>query len=186
MIPMLPFLYITLGASLHQAGSYYLKGGTELSGRIASASLISLVLFLAFLNLQQQNIFQKQLVETGGVEYYSDSQTLLAEEAKHDPDPPYYVFGEWGFIGSFALLTAGKIPYNPVLDEWAIGQVPCSTDLAILFWGLTNPLIESFADTQGHVINRKIYYQRDGAVSFTALRVSDRTNCSLSDTYPDY
>ena len=111
---------------------------------------------------------------------------MLANEAKSDPSPPYYVFGEWGFVGSFAFLTEGKVAYNPAMDEWAIGQVPCSDELAILFWGQENPLVESFAKTQGRVKTRKTYLQRDGVVSFTRLNITDRANCSLADTYPDY
>jgi len=78
---------------------------------------------------------QKQLLEAGGVKYYSDSQTFLAEEAKASPKPRYYVFGEWGFIGSFVFLTAGKVPYNTAMDALAIARVPCDTELVILFWG---------------------------------------------------
>lgn len=186
MILMLPFLYIAMGVSLYRADLILLNVMTIPARRIASAAFVLLVLFLVVLNLQHQNIFQKQLLETGGVKYYSDSLTLLAKDAKQNPEPPYYVFGEWGFIGSFALLTEGKVAYTPAMDDKVIGQVPCSTDLAILFWGQANPMVESFANTQGRVSARKEYYQRDGAVSFTLLRVTDRKNCSLSDTRPDY
>lgn len=185
-IPLLPLLYIFMGISLYRAGFGLLRGVTGFPRKITRAAFALAVLFLVVLNLEHQNVFQEQLVETGGVKYYSDSLTLLAEEARHDPDPPYYVFGEWGFTGAFVFLTEGKIPYASSMDEWAIGLVPCSDDLYILFWGLSNPTVESFADTQGRVLTRKVYYQRDGVVSFTALGITERTNCSLTDTYPSY
>ncbi|MBW2514543.1 MAG: hypothetical protein JRE21_08230 [Deltaproteobacteria bacterium] len=185
-ILMLPFLYIVSGIALHHAGGGLIGSFRTLSGKLVSAALVSVLIFLVVLNLQHQNIFQKRLLETGGVNLYSDSLTLLAEEARHNPSPPYYVFGEWGFTGAFAFLTEGKVPYNSSMDEWAIGLVPCSQPLEILFWGASNPTVESFAGTQGRVSNRKVYYHRDGAVSFTALMVTDRTNCSLTDTYPSF
>lgn len=185
-ILMLPFLYMVLGVSLHRAGSGLSGDMTTLPGKLISATLVSVFIFFIVLNIQYQNVFQEQLLETGGVKFYSDSQTLLAEEARNLPDPPYYVFGEWGFTGSFVFLTEGKVPYNSSMDEWAIGLVPCSEALVILFWGAANPMVESFAHTQGRVSARKSYYQRDGNVSFTALTVTDRTNCSLTDTYPSY
>jgi len=186
MILMLPFLYITSGLALHRAGLCFWNDMPIPARKVASAGLVSLLLFLVILNLQQQNITQKQLLETGGVKYYSDAQTLLAEEAKDSPKPRYYVFGEWGFIGSFAFLTAGKVPYNPAMDGLALAQVPCDTELVILFWGQENPLVESFAHTQGRLVTRKMYHQRDGAVAITALNVSDRNNCGLADTHPDF
>jgi hypothetical protein len=186
MILMLPFLYMAMGLALHQAGLCSWNDMPIPARSIAFASLAPLFLCLVVLHLQHQNITQKQLLETGGVKYYSDAQTLLAEDAKDSPKPRYYVFSEWGFIGSFAFLTAGKVPYNPAMDELALAQVPCDTELVILFWGQENPLVESFANTQGRIVTRKMYHQRDGAVAITALIVSDRNNCGLADTYPDF
>jgi hypothetical protein len=182
MILMLPFLYMAVGLALHQAGHDMPVPARS----VAFAGLVPLFLFLVVLNLQHQNITQRQLLETGGVQYYSDAQTLLAEDARDSPKPRYYVFGEWGFIGSFAFLTAGKVPYNPAMDESAIAQVPCDTELVILFWGQENPVVESFAHTQGRLVTRKMYHQRDGAVAITALNVSDRNNCGLADTHPEF
>ncbi|MBV5328979.1 MAG: hypothetical protein JZU65_15345, partial [Chlorobium sp.] len=60
-------------------------------------------------------------------------------------------------------------------------HVPCDRNLVFIFWGLTNPLVESFAINHGWESSRRVFYQRDGAVSFTALTVTDRKNCLSSD-----
>ncbi|MBV5328978.1 MAG: hypothetical protein JZU65_15340, partial [Chlorobium sp.] len=114
MVPLLPLLYIVFGIALHQAGAFLINDITVVtfSQKKAFTTLSAIVLFFGVLNLHQQGMFQKRLSETGGVNYYSDSQTLLAEEALHNPTPAYYVFGDWGFFGSFAFLTAGKVPFN--------------------------------------------------------------------------
>lgn len=183
MIPLLPLLYLAFGVALHQAGQLLLSDVTVsiFTKKIALTAFTTMALFLGVLNLQHQGIFQKRLVETGGVGYFSDSQTLLAEEAIHNPKPAYYVFGEWGFFGSFSFLTAGKIPFNSSLDDWAISRVPCDRDLVFVFWGLTNPLVESFAIKHGRESSRRVFYQRDGAVSLSALTVTDRRVCLSSD-----
>ena len=179
MIPLLPLLYIAVGIGLYRVGDLFSNFVNV--KKIAAIVLVITLFILAALNLQHQNIFQTKLLETGGVNYYSDSQTLLAEGAMHDPKPSYYVFQEWGFSGSFAFLTAGKVPFNSSLDDWAISRVPCNRDLVFVFWGLSNPLVESFAINHGHIATRRVFYQRDGAVSFTSLTVNDRLICLATD-----
>ncbi|MBB3772057.1 hypothetical protein FHS55_002666 [Angulomicrobium tetraedrale] len=133
--------------------------------RFLAVSAMAALALLA-VNVGQSVGFHRELAETGGVRKQSDALTRLAQNARERP-PTLYVFPEWGFFMSFALLTENRVRY--VLDPAEITREACACDqVALAYW--------NDADTAGYRslleaknlrnIETTAYAQRDGRPAF--------------------
>jgi len=177
MVVIMPILYVGLGVAFFEIYTLSFKMLSKKKQLIATIIYGFIVVYLLALNINFQSYIQKNLVKFGGVGTYSDSLFLLVEDALRNPNLTYYVFDDWGFFAPFAFLTRGEIPYKLGLSREDLQKIECNKDLSFAYWGDKNDRINNFAESIGHVIDRKIYYQRDKAISFTVIRVSERFIC---------
>ena len=104
----------------------------------------------------------------------SNALSQLAEDARRTPGT-LYVFPDWGFFASFALLTENKIPYilDPAAIETARGA---SESVVVAFWNdrdeskYTGLLMQAGARETATMT----YRQRDGRPAFLIIRASFR------------
>jgi 4-amino-4-deoxy-L-arabinose transferase-like glycosyltransferase len=121
--------------------------------------------FVLFANFFQQNSFFRQLDKIGGIGKFSNSITILADEAMSNPSSTVYLFPEWGFFMPFAFLTANKIPYRLDVSKTTIDEFRGKyNQISIVFWdlkdaekyesqlnaiGIANPLIRTYSRKDG-------------------------------------
>lgn len=120
-------------------------------------------------NLHQSNRFHERLNETGGARMASNALSQFAEEARRNRDT-LYVFPDWGFFTSFALLTENRIPY--LLDASAITSARGTAErVVIAFWNDRDE--EKYASLLMQAGAREtatsVYRQRDGRPAFLVV-----------------
>lgn len=172
-IALLPLLYIQLAIAFSRIIEIKIHNIT------ITLSIALIALSIGASNLTYQYNFQKKLVETGGVGYYSDSLKQLAYVALHPINGSIYIFPEWGFSVPFLIMTEGRIHYRTNLDPYDLGKIPCGTQLNYVTWGdiMKKTTVLSSAKNFGQMNKFKYFYERSGNLSFSTYSVTKSSSC---------
>ncbi|KPD15436.1 hypothetical protein ADM96_32690 [Burkholderia sp. ST111] len=129
------------------------------------------------LNVRQQNHFYSELEETGGVGLATNALTTLADDARPLKTSVVYVFPDWGFFMSFALLTNNQVPYALELSPNLISQHrQTANEIRIAIWKETDvQKYSALLDQYGvHSLQVQTYRRNDGVPAFYLIRGSLR------------
>jgi hypothetical protein len=129
------------------------------------------------MNVRQQDHFYSRLNETGGVGMATNALTTLADEARPLKTTVVYVFPDWGFFMSFALLTNNQVPYALELSPSVISQYrQTANEIRVAFWKETDvQKYSALLDQYGvHNLQVQTYRRNDGAPAFYLVRGSFR------------
>lgn len=165
----------------------YLMGALSVSGLIrripvgtsgrpmAVHYLIAVLLSGALIgyNFHQQHRFFQKLESVGGAGLTSSALTLLADEAMSQRETGVYLFPDWGFFMSFAVLTGNKVAYElEATPENISHKLDQQKVVHIAFWKERD--IAKYAGMFAHdgrvsTVHLRKFYQRDGTVAFYLL-----------------
>ena len=129
------------------------------------------------LNVRQQNHFYSRLEETGGVGLTTNALTTLADEARPLKTTAVYVFPDWGFFMSFALLTNNQVPYALELSPNVISQYrQTANEVRVALWKESDVQRYSALLDQYGIRNLQVqtFWRNDGIPAFYLIRGSFR------------
>ncbi|MFK2878771.1 glycosyltransferase family 39 protein [Rhodanobacter hydrolyticus] len=167
---MIPLLYLLLVVLLAGALQHVDK-----EGRWHKGLALAVLVVVSGANLAQQQGYMHMLQKTGGVGRSSSALTAMAEEAYEDGKDAIYVFPDWGFYTSFALLTENSVPYVMDAAPSTLGnaakQFPERKQFRLVFWSqgdaakYTDAMMKSGISS----ITERGFHQRDGNIAFYML-----------------
>ncbi|WP_422682149.1 ArnT family glycosyltransferase [Candidatus Methylopumilus universalis] len=153
--------------------------------------LVSLFVFLSFTGFYQYDNFIKNLRRSGGSHHYSDSLYKLASDLRSN-NPGRIIFMDWGYLTPIYFLTKGDIDY-----QWAECAFFVERDdyfslvylkkyfeeskepvITLIFDGeLKDDFLKKIAESKNYkLINQGKYYQRDGKLTTTTLKLYKISN----------
>jgi 4-amino-4-deoxy-L-arabinose transferase-like glycosyltransferase len=173
---LIPLGYVSAAIAASQLMSWKKEGLRDLTKVFPKVICVIGVVVLC-LNVRQQNHFYSELEETGGVGLATNALTTLAEEARPLKTSVVYIFPDWGFFMSFALLTNNQVPYALELSPYVISQYHQTADeIRVAFWKETDvQKYSALLDQYGvHNLQVQTYRRNDGKPAFYMVRGSFR------------
>ncbi|MCP3728753.1 glycosyltransferase family 39 protein [Paraburkholderia sp. CNPSo 3272] len=173
---LIPLGYLS-GAIAANALMSRKNDGLQKLAKVTSKVVYAVGIVVLCLNVRQQNHFYSQLEETGGVGMATSALTSLANEARPLKTSVVYVFPDWGFFMSFALLTNNQVPYALELSPYVISQYrQTANEIRVAFWKEVDVQKYSALLSQYGIHNLQVetFRRNDGAPAFYLLRGSFR------------
>lgn len=167
---MTPLLYVLLAIVLATA-----VRGMGKSSRWRNALVVMAFVVFIGANLAQQDGYMSMLGQTGGVGKSSSALTTMAEEAYENGQDAIYVFPDWGFFTSFALLTENTVPYvvdtMPTTLYQAAQRFPTRKKFRLAYWDQsdTKKYTDAMLSAGISSITERDFHQLDGPVAFHML-----------------
>jgi len=126
-------------------------------------------IFFAAANIWQSSIFHRELEITGGANRATSALNDLATDAVNRSDT-LYVFPDWGFFMSFALLTRNQVPYVIDMDQINARKVGAK-HIEIAFWSKEDTAKYRDLLVQNGAVNVRAgsYSTRNGKDAFFTL-----------------
>ena len=92
----------------------------------------AMIIPLAFINGVNQQVFATELRASGGVGLASDAIVRFAEQSQASAPQTHFFFPDWGVFMSFAMITAGRFPYEMNFDPVAARRELCGGNDVVL------------------------------------------------------
>ncbi len=162
-VVLVPVVYMLIGIT-----DWSMLG---LKGRAKKYGAAGVFCFLLSINVAQSHVFFNELVNSGGVKYFSSAINTFSLDAMTSKDA-LYVFPDWGFYMPFDLLTYNSVPYTLGSDA---NQIKISMngrkEVHLAYWdeGDTVKYTNILQLTGVVNIHRKTFYQRNGFPAFYVL-----------------
>ncbi|SEI16671.1 hypothetical protein SAMN05192544_102843 [Paraburkholderia hospita] len=133
---------------------------------VSRGVVIGVCVLFAAGNISQSSGFFRELEITGGANRATSALNDLAADAVNRSDT-LYVFPDWGFFMSFALLTKNQIPYVIDVDQIQTGKAN-SRHIEVAFWSKddTGRYIDVLAQNGAVNIRSARYLTRNGKDAF--------------------
>ncbi|ALL64352.1 glycosyl transferase family protein [Paraburkholderia caribensis MBA4] len=133
---------------------------------VSRAAIIAVCVLVAAGNIWQSSAFYRELEITGGTNRATSALSDLAADAVKHADT-LYVFPDWGFFMSFALLTKNQIPYVIDLDQIR-ARKGASRHIEVAFWSKddTEKYTNALAQNGAVNIHSASYPTRNGKEAF--------------------
>lgn len=167
---MIPLFYMLIAVFLSEA-----VRRRDTSTPLGRWFPVALGVVVLVLNLCQQQPYLNELDRTGGVGRSSSAMTTMALETTENAQHSIYVFPDWGFFASFALLTENRVPYlidnSLVSIQNAIKRYPDRKQVRLAFWDKNeeNKYRSTLSAAGLKGITERAFRQRDGQVAFYML-----------------
>lgn len=169
---LIPFAYLLLATAIH---GWLVRIAPDEPTRRPWQAAVLMVICITFIagNLVQQRKFFAQLDRTGGNAKASNALTTLAESALKDSRDTIYLFPDWGFFMSFALLTGNHVPYALEVTPDRIKDIRGKyKKVCIPFWNKADKeryelLLRDAAVDESEL---EVFHQRDGRPAFYMIR----------------
>jgi hypothetical protein len=133
----------------------------------------AVVVPLAFVNGINHQVFVTELRATGGVGLASDAIVRFAEQSQSSAPRTHFFFPDWGVFMPFAMITAGRFPYDMSFDPVAARRELCGGHDVVL------ALVHADGDSRLEGWARSVdwgspgieaYRQRDGTIVLDVAR----------------
>ncbi|MGE8363281.1 MULTISPECIES: glycosyltransferase family 39 protein [unclassified Cupriavidus] len=166
-----PLAYLIIVIAIH--GGWTWIASRQVNLRLIQGPVLTAIgILLITGNLVQQSKFFGQLEKTGGSGRASNALTTFAENAFNDSRDTVYLFPDWGFFMSFALLTGNHVPYaldvTPDLIRDFRGKY---ARVRLAFWNVADrEKYEMLLQAAGVKHSElEIFRQRDGKPAFYVI-----------------
>jgi 4-amino-4-deoxy-L-arabinose transferase-like glycosyltransferase len=167
---LVPVFYLLVGVLLHEILRLPIgRISADLRTRVQHGIVAFVCGALVLGNFFQQQQFFEKLEDTGGVGKLSNALTILAELALENRPDAVYLFPDWGFFMSFALLSGNRVPYVLQVSPQMVTDLSRKyRSLNIAFWSPTDidkykAALRLAGSSEPRV---DIFRQRDGRAAF--------------------